>query len=452
MERRAWCAAVSSVCRDGGRMEAADGGLKELVLRWFTETQSPLLLPDGSFPDWFQGFTSRREAEDLLRDKTLGCFLIRLSEKAIGYILSYKGEDRCRHFVINQSQDGRLAVSGDCQTHRSLAELIEHYRLRPIQPFGEHLTCCWSQNSVSDLYDVVKLEAKEEVAGVSVQALRTIWDQKSDQTSERTKNQKVHHPPALPPKTRKLTGSVSVGATSPSQVLPPVPKRGLPLSHSLSECLPERSSTHSQDQQHTHADTDLRPSPSPAPVLDDSPRGENIDPSDHSGLDDVTAPSAMYSELMLQLMLSRSKSLPRLDKHLEEEFSNQLSIHSSRLTSDSPTPLKRATCQTYSLHEVPRDDARLDCGQPDHQNQLLKSNPLYQSSPGPEDRPAPQTDGTYAEVPDQSSCVTDDTYEPIPGENEVTPSNTYETLEELKTKNPKSTWGKNNIKWRKFFS
>jgi len=30
------------------------------------------------------------EAEDQLQDKNVGCFLIRLSEKASGYILSYK--------------------------------------------------------------------------------------------------------------------------------------------------------------------------------------------------------------------------------------------------------------------------------------------------------------------------------------------------------------------------
>lgn len=35
-------------------------------------------------------YTVCREAEDQLRDKNVGCFLIRLSEKAIGYILSYK--------------------------------------------------------------------------------------------------------------------------------------------------------------------------------------------------------------------------------------------------------------------------------------------------------------------------------------------------------------------------
>lgn len=31
-----------------------------------------------------------RDTEDLLRDKDLGSFLIRLSDKAIGFILSYK--------------------------------------------------------------------------------------------------------------------------------------------------------------------------------------------------------------------------------------------------------------------------------------------------------------------------------------------------------------------------
>lgn len=40
--------------------EASEGGLKELVLRWFMETQAPLILHNGSFPDWFQGFAARK--------------------------------------------------------------------------------------------------------------------------------------------------------------------------------------------------------------------------------------------------------------------------------------------------------------------------------------------------------------------------------------------------------
>lgn len=41
-------------------MRAEDGGQRELVHRWFTETQAPLFLRDGTFPDWFKGFAARR--------------------------------------------------------------------------------------------------------------------------------------------------------------------------------------------------------------------------------------------------------------------------------------------------------------------------------------------------------------------------------------------------------
>lgn len=33
--------------------------LKHLVLRWFLETQSPLILQDGRLPEWFHGFITR---------------------------------------------------------------------------------------------------------------------------------------------------------------------------------------------------------------------------------------------------------------------------------------------------------------------------------------------------------------------------------------------------------
>ncbi|ETE65877.1 SH2 domain-containing protein 7, partial [Ophiophagus hannah] len=105
--------------------------LKDLILRWFLETQIVLLLQDGRLPDWFHGFLSRQEAEMLLENKEFGCFLIRLNEKAFGYILSYRGKDRCRHFVISCHRSGRYLVSGDSQTHAQLAELISYYQRSP---------------------------------------------------------------------------------------------------------------------------------------------------------------------------------------------------------------------------------------------------------------------------------------------------------------------------------
>eukprot|EP00061_Rhincodon_typus_P018212 g47297.t1 len=130
--------------------------LKEMALRWFTETQAALILQNGRLPEWFHGFVTRklcpqdcvsphprpphqavlqqglgkldsREAESVLKDRDIGHFLIRLSDRAFGYILSYKGSDRCRHFVIQQLKNGRYMIDGSTHTHRSLAALINYY-------------------------------------------------------------------------------------------------------------------------------------------------------------------------------------------------------------------------------------------------------------------------------------------------------------------------------------
>ena len=34
--------------------------LQELALRWFTETQAPLILQNGDLPPWFHGFITRK--------------------------------------------------------------------------------------------------------------------------------------------------------------------------------------------------------------------------------------------------------------------------------------------------------------------------------------------------------------------------------------------------------
>lgn len=37
-----------------------DRGQREPIIKWFVETQAVLILCDGSFPPWFQGFISRQ--------------------------------------------------------------------------------------------------------------------------------------------------------------------------------------------------------------------------------------------------------------------------------------------------------------------------------------------------------------------------------------------------------
>ncbi|XP_045888180.1 SH2 domain-containing protein 7 [Micropterus dolomieu] len=415
----------------------SEGGLKELVLRWFTETQAPMILNNGNFPDWFQGFAARKDTEDLLRDKAQGCFLIRLSDKAMGYILSYKGHDRCRHFVITQNQDGQFVISGDCRAYGSLTELIEHYKVSPIQPFGEHLTSSCYEEDTGDLYDVVNYNSKGKPA-VSVQALRSLWAQKNDHHNNQRIQQENDRPPVpphpLPPKSqnRKLMGMVSV---SPTQGVPPVPKRGMPLGFCQTGSLPE-TTPHPSETWTDPKDSELM-------------SGDLLNTTYTSYPGDPSRPGLTYSELTQ--VESRSKSLPRLNNTEEDEYSNQLSIPSFTYSS---APLKMVNCHTYSLHD-PRDSLRRSSSRSEQQGRdvdMLKSNPLYQTSERPGGSSAQQGGDMYAEVPERatSAGLADDTYEQIPREAAAVQGNTYESLEEMKTEKPKHTWGKNNIKWKKF--
>ncbi|KAK2853649.1 hypothetical protein Q5P01_006310 [Channa striata] len=436
------------------QMETPEGGLKELVLRWFTETQAPLLHSNGNFPEWFQGFAARKDAEDLLRDKALGCFLIRLSDKAVGYILSYKGHDRCRHFVITQNQDGHFVIAGDCQTYHSLTELIEHFKVSPIQPFGECLTSSCYEENTGELYDVVSYNNKGK-SGVSVQALRTLWDQKNDHVCDPASNQRIQQqndsppvqPPALPLKNktqnRKLMGTVSVDNTSLSQGVPPVPKRGIPAGFFLSGSLPE-TTTHPNETQ-TYSNTSERVT------------GNTNFPlrSDRDSLSVIDIPGLSNCELTQ--VESRSKSLPQLDNDsmvvVDEEYSNQLPSFTTS-TSHSPSLPKRVTCQTYSLHNPKAQSlSSSSLEQQSDDVEMLRSNPLYQSSEESGGSSAQQVDSMYAEVPQSSppAGLSENTYEQIPGEAAATvQGNTYESLDDMKIKKSKSTWGKSNIKWKKF--
>nr|XP_003943028.1 SH2 domain-containing protein 7 [Saimiri boliviensis boliviensis] len=137
----------------GGSQALAE--LQELALKWFMETQAPFILQNGALPPWFHGFITRKQTEQLLRDKAVGSFLIRLSDRATGYILSYRGNDRCRHFVISQLRNRRYIISGDTQSYSTLTELVRHYQEAQLEPFGETLTAACPRPEDNDLYDAI---------------------------------------------------------------------------------------------------------------------------------------------------------------------------------------------------------------------------------------------------------------------------------------------------------
>ncbi|XP_049637571.1 SH2 domain-containing protein 2A [Suncus etruscus] len=114
--------------------------LQAETLAWFRKTQAHWLLKRGEAPAWFHGFITRREAERLLETKPQGCYLVRFSESAVTFVLTYRSRACCRHFLLAQLGDGRHVVLGEDSAHPSLQDLLRHYTACPLNPYGEVLT------------------------------------------------------------------------------------------------------------------------------------------------------------------------------------------------------------------------------------------------------------------------------------------------------------------------
>ncbi|XP_068127307.1 hematopoietic SH2 domain-containing protein isoform X2 [Hyperolius riggenbachi] len=120
-------------------------------VKWFIETQSDWFIQNG-IPEWFHGIITRKEAEDLLQDKTPGCFLIRVGESRIGYSLSYRAKDRYRHFMIDVLSDQQYTLAGDTKVYNTLEDLVKFHTQNPLYPYNEILTqpCGQKSNAAAD--------------------------------------------------------------------------------------------------------------------------------------------------------------------------------------------------------------------------------------------------------------------------------------------------------------
>ncbi|XP_072245691.1 hematopoietic SH2 domain-containing protein homolog isoform X2 [Leuresthes tenuis] len=88
--------------------------------------------------------------------KPPGYFLIRVSESRVGYTLSYRAEDRCRHFMVDVLEDGQYIIVGESRRHRFLHDLVDFHRRTPIMPFNQVLTVACGQSS-NDRTDYAEL-------------------------------------------------------------------------------------------------------------------------------------------------------------------------------------------------------------------------------------------------------------------------------------------------------
>ncbi|XP_056243568.1 SH2 domain-containing protein 7-like [Seriola aureovittata] len=417
--------------------DLTEGRLRELASKWFIETQVPLIVHNGFFPTWFLGFITRKDAEEILREKELGCFLIRLSDKAIGYILSYKGRDRCRHFVINQSEKGQFVVCGDSEGHDTIPDLIEYYKTSPIEPFGEYLTSSCFEVMNEELYDTIQIGPKEKPVP-TVRAAKNVRKQQMNLGSEQ--------PRTRPPKTNRTLEEV-----------PPLPHRSRHF---------ESAPLHDQDRV-LYAQL-RKQSPREIPrsqhMLPSHLPGDNPGRAERSTTQDQninwcsppSGPDSVYSELSL-LDSNNRRSLPAPDNSSDGEYYYRLSVlppHTPpRL---SPKPIRQATgC-------VPRSEKTDSYSAPASLDNMSHSgvyhlagrpgSPHTASSEAGSLASEESINSVYAKVPNEalfSRFSQDNTYELIPGHEDAAHpkpnSNTYEPLEDVRPKSLK------NDKWKWLF-
>lgn len=114
----------------------------EAVLRWYRDSEMAKgtgreRSASGAGPArWFHGLLSRPAAEALLASRSPGSFLVRISEKIWGYAISYKDEDRCKHYLVDASSGHYQFLGANQIAHRSLEDLITVHAATPITVSG----------------------------------------------------------------------------------------------------------------------------------------------------------------------------------------------------------------------------------------------------------------------------------------------------------------------------
>ncbi|XP_072241991.1 uncharacterized protein [Leuresthes tenuis] len=421
--------------------EGIEGRLRELASKWFIDTQIPLIVNNGLFPTWFLGFITRRDAEEILREKELGCFLIRLSDKAIGYILSYKGRDRCRHFVISQSETGKFVVCGDTEGHNTVSELIEYYKTSSIEPFGEYLTSSCFEAFNEELYDIIQVSPKDK----PITALRSAKTLQKQQINSTTEQQ-----PSRPEKSKRIHEEV-----------PPLPRRSRHLDsgafndHDSVLYAQLRKQTPREIPRVQQISQENVPAANPGKAERSTMKDQN-----DGRFSSPSGPESVYSQL--NLLDSKSRSLPLLDTRSNEEQSYRLSVPPDTPPRLSPKPIRQApSCTPWSektdLCSGPKSN---------HSADFMNDNTVYQKAGKRNSRsptffdnrltPEQHTDSVYAEVTSEAPTFThDSTYELLPNHNErpkLKPNRTtYWPVEEFRHKDNPSSCGLKNDKWKWLF-
>ncbi|XP_053559182.1 SH2 domain-containing protein 4A isoform X2 [Bombina bombina] len=150
----------SNLIRRQGVRRVNSSSTRENIIKWFKEEQLPLRAgcdKSGTYiAPWFHGIISRLESEELLKSQVPGSFLLRVSEKIHGYVLTYRSDEGYMHFMIDASGTSFSFLGVDQLQHATLADLVEYHKAEPITSLGKELLLypCDQQGQHCDYSDL----------------------------------------------------------------------------------------------------------------------------------------------------------------------------------------------------------------------------------------------------------------------------------------------------------
>uniref|UniRef100_A0AC34GQ64 SH2 domain-containing protein n=1 Tax=Panagrolaimus sp. ES5 TaxID=591445 RepID=A0AC34GQ64_9BILA len=117
---------------------------REAIIQWYIKTEYPKgtgFDPKTKYPArWFHGIISRADAENLLADKPIGAFLVRISERIWGYTISYViGDGKSKHFLVETIPEGYQFLGTNQIVHKSLYDLVLYHETAPITAKGKEI-------------------------------------------------------------------------------------------------------------------------------------------------------------------------------------------------------------------------------------------------------------------------------------------------------------------------
>ncbi|XP_052068909.1 SH2 domain-containing protein 4B-like isoform X3 [Mytilus californianus] len=143
---------------------------KDAIIAWFHDEErerSAGLDPQTNKPaEWFHGIIPRMDAETMLINEPTGSYLVRVSERVWGYTISYRASDRCKHFLVDTTENGYQFFGTNQIKHATLADLILYHVNNHITVAGKEMLIkpIGQIKSPPDYYDLFKNRRSESTS------------------------------------------------------------------------------------------------------------------------------------------------------------------------------------------------------------------------------------------------------------------------------------------------